>query len=326
MEYRRLGTTDCFISRLGFGCAPASGYDYGPVDESSWIDAVRAALDCGINFFDVAEVYGFGYAEELLTRALDQKRHEVVIATKGGLVRDGSDRVHRDASRYRIAQSVEDSLRRLRVDVIPLSQIHWPDPATPIVETLDALATCQQQGKIRFIGVCNFALGQLQGACESHRVESIQVPYNPLCREIEHEILPWCESTKTGVVAHTGLARGLLAGKRQLGSRFEAPDTRNGSPYFSEDGLTEKKQLVEALRQLSERTRRSISSVALRWILDNPRVTAVLVGIKNPAQLEENLKAVDWQLDNSDYELLSNLSAACPRGLTGVPAHGAAGG
>src|SRR5229473_2604149 len=204
MEYGRIGATDCAVSRLGFGCCAASNYDYGPLDEAAWIDAVHAAVDAGINFFDVAGVYGFGHAESLLSRALGNKRHEVIIATKGGLKWDSQSRVSRDSSRQQIVRDLEDSLRRLRLDVIPLYQVHWPDPETPIEETLDALVRCQSQGKIRFIGLSNFSLECVEKAQQKHRIDSLQVPYNLLCRDIEEDILPWCQTAKTSVLAHTG--------------------------------------------------------------------------------------------------------------------------
>lgn len=321
MEYRRLGTTSCLISRLGFGCAPAGGYDYGPVDESAWMDAVRSALDHGINFFDVADVYGFGRAEHLLSRALGEKRHKVVIATKFGLVWNEEGRVRRDSSCQRVTQALDDSLRRLRVDVIPLYQIHWPDDTTPIEKTLDALAVCQKQGKIQYIGVSNFPLKWLQWASRIHRLDSFQVAYNLLAREIESDILPWCEATNTSVLAHSGLARGLLSGKHPISARFEGRDTRNRSPYFSDEGRAQKEQLLDALRQLSKRNGRSVSSIALRWVLDNSQIAAVLVGIKNRRQLEENLGAVGWHLESADRELFTSISAMCPAGLAGTPAH-----
>jgi len=324
MEFCNLGSTGCAISRLGFGCGPASGYDYGPIDKSAWIAAIRAALDSGINFFDVADVYGFGFVEELLSRALDERRHEVVIATKGGLVWDEKGRVSRNSSRKQITRAIEDSLRRLRVDVISLYQIHWPDPMTHIKETFETLRDFQDQGKIRFIGVSNFSLELLQEACRTCRIDSQQVAYNLLCRDVETDILPWCDAKQISVLAHTGLARGLLAGKRHISSRFGDRDTRTRSPYFSEEGRVEKEQLLGTLSRLSERTGRSVCSIALRWILDNPKIATVLVGMKDQAQLRENLKAVDWQLDQPDHEVLLKTSTACPQGLAGTPAHEAA--
>src|SRR5713226_4350289 len=278
MEFSQIGATDCAISRLGFGCAAASNYDYGPLDEAAWIDAVHAALDAGINVFDVAGVYGFGHAEHLLSRALGNKRHEVIIATKGGLKWDGRGRVSRDASRQQIVQDLDDSLRRLRLDVIPLYQVHWPDPQTPLEETLDVLARSQSEGKIRFIGLSNFSLECMQQARRTHRIDSLQVLYNLLSRDVENGVLAWCQANETSVLAHSGLARGLLSGKRPLGSQFQTNDTRARSSYFSDEGRLQKQSLLGALDHLSERTGRSVSSISLRWILDEPRVSAVLVG------------------------------------------------
>lgn len=321
MEYRDLGNTSITVSRLGIGCGTTSGRDYGSIDESKWIAAVGWALDRGITFFDVADVYGFGRAEELLSLALGEKRHDVVIATKGGLVWDENGRVSRDATQEQIARAIENSLRRLRVDIIPLYQIHWPDPATLVEETLETVLRFQQQGKVRHIGVSNFPLELLRRASRSCRVETLQVAYNLLSREIETDVLSWCTTQAISVIAHTGLARGLLAGKRPIGLGFGDSDTRNRSPYFSEEGRVEKQQLLDAIRSLSGRTGRSIPSIALRWVLDNPMIATVLVGVKDQAQLEENLEAVDWQLDQADRELLSSLSDTCPKGLAGKPAH-----
>jgi len=325
MEFGRIGGTDCIVSRLGFGCGAASNYDYGLLDEAAWIDGVGAALDAGVNFFDVADVYGFGHAENLLSRALGDARREVIVATKGGLRWDDNGRVTRDASPKWIVRALEGSLRRLRLDEIPLYQLHWPDPQTPAEETLDALNRCQKQGKIRFIGLSNFSLTDIQRLQGKHRIDSLQVPYNLLCRDIEKDILSWCETTKISVLAHTGLARGLLAGRRALGSQFGVNDTRTRSPYFSDNGRVEKQSLLSELEHISERTGHSVSSISLRWILDEPRVSAVLVGIKSRKQLNENLDALDWSLTSSDREALAIFSNACPPGLAGIPAHGAEG-
>lgn len=319
MEYAELGSAGCRISRLGFGCSPASGHDYGPLNKEEWSAAVRVALERGINLFDVADVYGFGQAEEMLSRALGEKRHEVVIGTKCGLVWNENRKVERNLSSQSILRSLEGSLRRLRIDTIPLYQVHWPDPATPIEESFETLARCQDQGKIQCLGVSNFPLNLLRRAFSIRSFESDQVAYNLLCREPENDVFPWCHSSQVSILAHSGLARGLLAGKWPL--RFEFTDTRKNSPYFSDLGLLEKQRLLDAIRQLSRKIGRAFPSLAIRWVLDNPRVSAVLVGIKNPRQLEENLEAMDWSLTAEQRGSLSQLSDACPAGLSGIPVH-----
>jgi aryl-alcohol dehydrogenase-like predicted oxidoreductase len=321
MEYANLGADRFRISRLGFGCGPASDYDYGPVDKTEWRAAVRAALEQGINFFDVADIYGFGQAEQMLSEALGERRHEVVIGTKCGLVWDDSRKINRDLSSKGILRSLEGSLRRLRLDTIPLYQVHWPDPMTPIEESFETLARCQEQGKIQCLGVSNFSLDLLRRAFSIHAFESNQLSYNLLCREPEDDVFPWCQSSQVSILAHSGLARGLLAGKRPLGVGFEFTDTRKNSLYFSDLGLSEKQKLLEVIRQLSHEKGRVFSSIAIRWVLDNALVTSVLVGIKNRGQLQDNLESMDWSLTTKERELLSQFSDACPAGLSGTPAH-----
>ncbi len=323
MEYRQLGKTPLSISRIGFGGGPAGGHDYGPVDEAEWKSAVHAALDSGVNFFDVANVYGLGRVEELLSQALCERRRDVVIATKGGLVWDAHRKVHRDLRKSTVLESIEASLRRLRVETIPLYQIHWPDPATPIEETLEALAMCREQGKFQFLGVSNFPLDLLRRTHATLPIVSQQVAFNLLCREPEGEMFSWCASSHVSILAHSGLAQGLLAGRRTIGQVVDSNDVRRKSPYFSEKDRHEKQGVLDAIRLLSNKLGRPFSAVSIRWILDNPEVDAVLVGIKDRQQLADNLKAVGWKLSYEERENLSYLSSLCPSGLAGTPAHSA---
>lgn len=322
MEYRQLGRTPFHVSRIGFGCGPASAYDYGKVDETEWEFTVHAALDSGINFFDVADVYGFGRAEEMLSGALGSRRYDVVVATKCGLVWDRQGRIHRDLSRQSVLRSIDASLQRLRLDVIPLYQIHWPDDATPIEETLEVLAQCQDQGKILHLGVSNFAYDLLRRAYAIRAFDSQQVAFNLFCRDPEREIFPWCSLHSVSVLAHSGLARGLLGGRYAPGDGISMSDTRKDSPYFSEEGRAEKQRLLDAIRSIAAETGRPFPSVAIRWVLDSSHVCSVLIGSKNREQLRENLQAVEWRLDPKIHELLGELSAACPARLAGTPAHG----
>ncbi len=324
MEYRQLGKTPISISRIGFGGGPAGGYDYGPVDEGEWKSAVHAALDSGVNLFDVANVYGLGRVEELLSQALGERRHEVVIATKCGLVWDEHRKVHRDLGKATVMRSLEASLRRLRVDTIPLYQIHWPDPATPIEETLETLAQYREQGKFQFLGVSNFPLDLMQRAHAILPIVSQQVAFNLFCREPEGEMFSWCASSQVSILAHSGLAQGLLAGRRTIGQVVDSNDVRRKSPYFSEKDRREKQGVLDAIRLLSDKLDRPLSAVSIRWVLDNPEVGAVLVGIKNRQQLTDNLKAIGWQLSPDEKENLDYLSSLCPSGLAGTPAHTAA--
>lgn len=323
MEYRPLGNTGQRISRIGLGCVQASGYDYGPIDSALWTAAVRAALDDGVNFFDVADVYGFGEAERLLAGALGQRRHDVVIATKGGLRWDDAGKVRRDGSPRYIRQAVEASLRRLQLDTIPLYQLHWPDPDTPVQDTLAALLDCRREGKICSIGMSNVPTSTLR-EIESLgvQIDCVQELYNLLSREVEHDLLPYCATRTMAFVAHTPLARGLLAGKRLLDPDALPADTRRRSGYFSADSLPEKTKLLEGIRAISKRAGISSAAVAIGWLMADPRITSVLVGVKTTVQWKDNLQALDCKFMPEERDQLSTLAALCPAGLAGEPAHG----
>ena len=156
MEYVKFGSTPLTISRIGVGCAAIGGYDYGKVDDRESVTAIRKAFDLGITFFDTADVYGFGHAEEILAQALGKHRAEVIVATKFGVSWEGKGRTTRDISAARVVEALEGSLRRLKLECIPLYQIHWHDFRTSLEETMQALKRCQEAGKVRFVGCCNF--------------------------------------------------------------------------------------------------------------------------------------------------------------------------
>lgn len=323
MEYRQLGRSSLSVSRFAFGTGPAGGRDYGAIDEKEWKSAVRHAVDNGVNFFDVANVYGLGRAEELLSEALGEKRHDVVIGTKGGLVWDQQRKVRRDLRKKTVIESIDASLRRLRVDTIPLYQIHWPDPATAIEETMEALSLCRDQGKFRFLGVSNFPLHLMQCGHAILPIVSQQFAFNLLCRHVEDGMLEWCASSQVSVLAHSGLAQGLLAGRRAIGS-IESSDVRSRSPYFSPKDRAKKEDVLGAVRGLSNKRQLPFSAISIRWVLDNPEICAVLVGIKNRQQLADNLQAFGWRFTREEKGRLDYLSSLCPSGLAGTPAHSAA--
>lgn len=317
MEYQLLGKTGELISRIGFGCAALGGFDYGAIDEDAAVRAVQTAVDFGISFFDVADVYGFGRAEELLAKALGRRCQDVVLATKVGLRWDELGHVHRDGSQDWIKRAAEGSLRRLGVDSIFLYQLHWLDPQTPFEETLAAMQECQRKGLVRHLGVCNVSLEQLKQASRMARIESIQLAYNLLCRDSEEELLTWAATNQVSVIGHSGLARGLLAGKRSWGQRFDGTDTRNSSRYFSPDDLEAKQVLLNTLRDVAWQNRQTSAAVAVRWILDNHQISSALIGMKTPEQVAEAVLATGWRLSVADRERLSVASLECVGSRTG---------
>jgi len=303
-----MGLTEYNVSRIGFGCAPMGSFDYGNVNDKDSINAVRRALDMGINFFDTADIYGFGHSEEVLGKALGKRRNDVIIATKFGLKWDHNGRVSRDCSAKRTFEAIDNSLRRLKVDTIPLYQIHWPDPNTPIDETMEALLAIQKSGKIQHIGSSNFTPDLIKKSHQFSKLESLQSFYNLMERYFEKDVLACCREYKMSFFAHTPLARGFLSGKYKFGHKFKGPDTRNDCLYFSDENSDEKNNILDTLQEIAKKYEKTISQVAIRWVLDNPLVTSAIVGIKNVEQVEQNVGAMGWNLSSEDIVSLSQLS------------------
>ena len=312
MEYAKLGLTDLRVSRIGFGCWAIGGHGYGKVDDNESIVAARKALDAGINFFDTADVYGFGHSEEILGKALGTQRNDVIIATKFGVNWDENGHTFKDCSAKRVVKALENSLRRLKIDTIPLYQIHWPDPNTALQETMGALFDCQKSGKIKYIGISNFNAGLIEQIQKIGRIESLQSSYSLLDRAVEKGVLQCCQKSNISFVGHSPLARGFLSGKYEIGHKFLEWDTRNESSYFSRENVNEKRQLLDKMKKIGEHYSKTFSQVALRWLLDNSMVTCVVVGLKTINQVKENSTSTDWRLSPEDFEdlcLLSNMFA-----------------
>ena len=305
MEYQRLGFTDIEVSRIGFGCWAIGGHGYGNVDDRVSIKAIHKALDLGINFFDTADVYGFGHSEEILSKGLGSKKKDVIIATKFGVNWDERGNTFRDCTPKRVVEALEGSLRRLRIDCIPLYQIHWHDSNTPIFETMEALRKCRGAGKIRYIGCSNFSANLIAGASKTHRIESLQCEYNIIKRDFESEILRYIEAFKMGIIVYNVLARGLLSGKYNFTTKFGDDDTRNSDENFQGERFERNFQVVDALKIIGMRYDKTPSQVAIRWVLDNPAITCALVGIKKAAQVIENAGVLDWELAEEDRNFLS---------------------
>lgn len=306
MDYTRLGMTDLEVSRVGLGCCAMGGYDYGEVDDAESTTAIRAALELGINFFDTADVYGFGHSEEVLGRALGHTKHDVVIATKFGVGWTPQGSVYRDTSPGRVVEALEGSLRRLGVDCISLYQIHWLDGVTPIAETMEALLKCREAGKLRHIGCTNFSTAQVAEAMEVGRVESLQCEYSLLRSEQEDDFSQCAEGFQVGTVAYGVLARGLLSGKYGDGVRFGKYDTRSKDERFI--NVTEKYgNIIDTLRAVGEGYGKSPAQVAINWTLGNDMVVSAIVGAKNRAQVTDNAAAADWRMSDADKDTLDDL-------------------
>jgi aryl-alcohol dehydrogenase-like predicted oxidoreductase len=231
-----------------------------------------------------------------------------VIATKFGLKWDKRGRITRDASSKRVFNALDESLRRLKLDCIPLYQIHWPDPNTPLSETLEALKECQKAGKIRYIGCSNFSVDLINKAQKFCRVESLQAPYNLIDRAIEKELILCCRKWKMGLITYGSLVQGLFTGKYGKNSKFNKKDVRSKSENWKGKKFERNLKLVEELKKIGKKYGKTPAQIAIRWILDNPSVDCALTGIIKPEHIIENSGAMDWKLLPEDREFLTRYA------------------
>jgi aryl-alcohol dehydrogenase-like predicted oxidoreductase len=306
METRRIGSLT--VSVAGLGCNNfGMGLDYTRSEA-----VVHAALDAGVTFFDTADVYGSTRSEEFLGRALAGRRHEVVIATKFGLpVGEG----RKGASPAYVRQAVDDSLRRLAIDRIDLYQLHQPDPATPIADTLGALDELVRAGKVREIGSSNFSPAQLREARASvangaARFVSEQSEYSLLHREPEREVLAECERLGIAFLPYFPLACGLLTGKYSPGVAAP-PGTRLSHAWAANRFLTDDRlERVEALRRFAESRDHSVLELAVSWLLRRPVVASVIAGATSPEQVRANVQAASWRLTDRELAEIDRIAPA----------------
>lgn len=272
---------------------------WGGTNEEPALKTLETALAKGINFWDTAPVYGFGRAEEIVGKALKRigKRDQIVIATKCGLDWSGGHGIQRNASRSRIRQEIEDSLRRLGTDRIDLMQIHWPNVSTPAQETAEALLEAQKAGKILAFGVSNYSPEQMDEFRKYAPLASNQPPYNLFERDIEADVLPYCRQHNVAVITYGALCRGLLSGRITMATHFEGDDLRQYDPKFQRDTLPTYLQAVRALDDLAKKHGRRVLHLAVRWLLDQPGVSIALWGARKPDQLESVEQVMGWHID-----------------------------
>jgi aryl-alcohol dehydrogenase-like predicted oxidoreductase len=313
MRYVNLRGTVLKVSAVSFGTW-AFGGDWGAVDAEGGTAAIHRAHDLGINLFDTAQGYGFGAAERLLGQALWQRarREDVVIATKGGLRMDG-DTLLRDASAKWLREGAEASLRNLGTDYIDLYQIHWPDPRTPAEETVKALDQLVTSGKVRYVGVSNYDVQQMEALRSLGWLETLQPPYHMFHRSIEDEILPYTAQHDIGVLVYGPLAHGLLSGRMTPDTTFTADDWRGKSPDFTGETFHRNLQVVERLKQFARGRDVTLPELAVAWTLANPAVDVAIVGARRPDQLNGTATAADLLLSAAELgELDTILADAVP--------------
>jgi aryl-alcohol dehydrogenase-like predicted oxidoreductase len=312
MQKRKLGNSDLELTVVGFGAWALGGawkYGWGPQDDDESVAAIKSAIDNGINWIDTAPVYGFGRSEEVVGHAIQGRHDDVIIATKCGLVKgdDGGPQGHLKADSVR--KECEDSLRRLKVDVIDLYQIHWPNPDEDIEEAWEEIAKLKKEGKIRWAGVSNFNVEQLERAEKIMPVTSLQPPYSMLRRAIEDDILPKCRASNIGVVAYSPMQSGLLTGKvtKEWAAQLPDGDFRKNTKEFNEPNLDVNIAFVEKLKAIAERHGVETGQVAVAWVLRDEVLTSAIVGARRPDQVEKNVKAAGVQLSEDDVAEIQSL-------------------
>lgn len=310
MQYRYLGRTGLRVSVYGLG-TNAFG---GRADEAASIRIIHHALDHGVNLIDTANIYTGGESERIIGKAVRDRRHDVILATKCGM-RTGDGPNDRGASRWHIMRELEGSLRRLGTDYVDLYQIHEFDPDTPLEETLRTLDDLVRQGKVRYVGCSNYAAWQLCKALwvsdrlRLVRYQSVQPPYSPADRRIERELVPLCLDQGVGILTYLPLAGGILTGKYRPGQAPPPGSRAVTQPRFAERLNDRNLRLAEAMGEVARGIGVTVAQLALAWAMHRPGITSVLVGATRVEQQEENLRAVDLTLDPAVIERVNELSA-----------------
>jgi aryl-alcohol dehydrogenase-like predicted oxidoreductase len=307
MKTKLLGNSDLAITPVGFGAWAAGGsweFGWGAQDDAQSVAAIHRALELGVNWIDTAAVYGLGHSEEVVARALREWRGQrPYVFTKCGMIWNAQGKIDYSLREKSVRAECEASLRRLKTDVIDLYQIHWSaDDLAETVEGWTTLAALQKEGKVRWIGVSNFSVEELQKVQGVARITSLQPPYSLLKREVESAQLPWCLREKIGVIVYAPMASGRLTGTltRERMAALPKEDWRTKNPEFQEPNLSKNLALVEKLKKVGAKHGRSPGEVAIAWTLRNPAVTGAIVGARNPKQIEGTIGAMDFRLSPAE--------------------------
>jgi aryl-alcohol dehydrogenase-like predicted oxidoreductase len=320
MQYKKLGDSGVAVSEIVFGAWAIGGWMWGGADRNDAVGAIRTAVDLGMTSIDTAPAYGFGLSEEIVGESLSGIRDRVQILSKYGLVWDRTEgtfffetqnregkpaNIHRYAAKESVIRECEESLRRLDTDYIDLYQIHWPDPVTPIAETMEAVQKLLDEGKIRAAGVCNFSVEEMAQARAVAPVVSNQVEYSMVNRGIEDDIVPYCIENYVDILAYSPLQRGILTGKVTLDYTFNEGDHRPSTPYYSPQNRKKILELLQKIRPIASDHNATLAQLVIQWTIKRPGITAVLVGARNKGQVEENVRGSEFTLGDEEMERIT---------------------
>ena len=300
------GRTGLEITPVGFGAWAIGGsnwaFGWGEQDDDESVSAIQRALELGINWVDTAAQYGLGHSEEVVRRAVEGVEARPLIFTKGGQPEGPNRTSYQSLKRDSLRRECEGSLERLGVDAIDLYQIHWPIPDDEVEEGWSTLAELKEEGLVRHIGASNFSVGQLERAESISPVEALQPPYSLLDREVEAEILPYCEEHGIGVIVYSPMSSGLLTGRmtRERIASLPDDDWRRQSARFREPELSRALELVERVKAVAQRHGVSPGAVAVAWTLRHPAVHGAIVGFRRPDQVDPIVVAADLELSDDD--------------------------
>lgn len=313
---KRLGNSEMQLTAIGFGAWAIGGgdwqYAWGPQDDEDSVAAIHRALELGVNWIDTAAVYGLGHSEEVVGRALKTAPSKPFVFTKSSMTW-GEDRKIVQTMKQ-IKRECEDSLKRLGVEAIDLYQIHWPVPDEEIEEGWAAMAELKAEGKVRWIGVSNFSVAQMERAMKIAPITSLQPPYSMINRGVEAEILPFCERHGIGVINYSPMQSGLLTGKMTAEriAKMPADDFRKNTKQFQEPRLSRNLDLAKLLGEIGARHGVTAGVVAIAWTLHHPAVTAAIVGGRSAEQVDGVFPAETFRLSESEFAEIGRFLAERP--------------
>ena len=315
MQKKRLGNSDLELTRIGVGAWAMGGggwaFAWGPQDDDESISAIHAALGHGVNWIDTAPVYGLGHSEEVVARALEGRSNKPYVFTKCARTWNEKREIQKVLKGDSIRRECESSLRRLKVDAIDLYQIHWPEPDEDLEEGWETLARLKQEGKVRWIGVSNCSVAQLERCRAIAPITSLQPPYSAVSPEVQDTLLPYCQEHGIGVIVYSPMKSGLLAGKmtRERVAALPEDDFRRHAPAFQEPQLTRNLALADLMKQIAARHGRGAGEVAIAWVLRHPAVTAAIVGMRSAEQAAGVVGALEFTLTAQEIAEIDSARA-----------------
>lgn len=322
MEYRTLGKSDLKVPVVSFGAWAIGGWMWGGTDDALAIRAIHKAIDLGITCIDTAAIYGMGHSEMVVGKAIAGRRDKAVIATKCGMrwdleegefffpsrLPDGTTcRIYKNLKPHSIRHECEQSLKRLGIDAIDLYQCHWPDATTDLDDTMDVLLDLQRQGKIRAFGMSNFTTEMMEKCIKKGTVASEQSKYNPLERDIEKDLIPFCAEHNIGVLAYSPIAQGLMTGKVTIDREFKGDDVRRSRPWFTPANRQRVLDMLAKVLPIADGHRATLGQVAINWVFSQKGITSALVGARNEKQVAENAGAASFKLSEDELKTIRRL-------------------